>query len=107
MNEKESTPPPPPPPPPTQTLPPPPINHLSRDARFALPPPPTGRLIEYLPASFVIVPAAVPLTTTCTPGSGNPSEPVTLPVTIRPCAVADSAIKKEPHNSSKVFIILF
>jgi hypothetical protein len=54
----------------------------------------------------VTVPFVVPFRTTFTPGKVLPSSvEVTLPETVRSCAIAESTKTNEKHNSKNFFII--
>jgi hypothetical protein len=69
-----------------------------------------GTPIEYLPSESVTVPDVVPLTTTFTPGSDDPSsDDVTFPVIVRSCAHAMLLISNKSGTNliSKFFLILF
>jgi hypothetical protein len=69
-------------------------------------PPVAGTLKVYPPLASVTVPVAVPLTTTFTPGKGDPSSwAVTLPVTVRSCAHATVMCNRQQKHPSKIFLI--
>ena len=59
------------------------------------------------PSMSVIVPVVVPLTTTVTPGIGDPSSPITVPDSDFCCAKEVRAKKHENNSNAEILQIPF